>query len=427
MPTKNSLICSVHFHSHEFVETTLDTNKQRKKNKGALSKRYLKPATVPSIFPNAPSYLSTIKPKPRCSAATSAQRFERENIVLQEKIVTFCASDSICNDDFHTVLQRLNAEKGRPTGYHVTIEENSLCIYMLEIKPSFHISCYICLAEDRRVSIGVSGVPVKSTRFADLLTNGKVTTLSQLVNIMSRVKHWRIENSAKASSTDDACASRLIDMAEDLLEAAETLVKSPTVGFVSEQLKLSRQPSSNRRYSQQLLILAYLIYSTSPSAYKAMLDQDALCLPSDRTLRFITAKVGSTKGLDSEQYLQLRASKLSQMEKTVTLVIDEIYIARRIEYSSGQLTGLDEDGAIASTLCCFMVNSVAGPFKDMVAMHAVTTLTAKKLSDWFKQVMDLLRSLNFTVVAICIDNAAVNRKFAKELCGNILSPFLLMK
>ena len=59
-------------------------------------------------------------------------------------------------------------------------------------------------------------------------------------------------------------------------------------------------------------------------------------------------------------------------------IVDEIYIAKRVEYSGGDLLGLTADGNVASTLLCFMVKSLAGKYKDSVALYPMDRLTATK-------------------------------------------------
>ena len=67
------------------------------------------------------------------------------------------------------------------------------------------------------------------------------------------------------------------------------------------------------------------------------------------------------------------------------LIVDEIYIAKRVEYSAGEIQGLTADGAVATTLLCFMVKSVVGKYKDLVAVFPIATLTAAKLNDCYCQ------------------------------------------
>ena len=46
------------------------------------------------------------------------------------------------------------------------------------------------------------------------------------------------------------------------------------------------------------------------------------------------------------------------MKKAVTLLIDEVYTANRVEYQNGTFVGLTEDGACARKVLTFMVQSV---------------------------------------------------------------------
>jgi len=115
-------------------------------------------------------------------------------------------------------------------------------------------------------------------------------------------------------------------------------------------------------------------------------------------------------------------------------MIDEIYIAKRVEYSGGEMQGLTPDDSVASTLLCFMVKYLTSKYKDLVAMymgyiatrslHMGCKLTATKQYDWHQEVATLLRDINLNVVAISVDNATANRKVLVDcLCGENLRTF----
>jgi len=59
--TNNSRMCSLHFAESDFVEQHCDSNQSRYRsfNSPQLQRRYLKKDAVPSIFNDAPSYLSS--------------------------------------------------------------------------------------------------------------------------------------------------------------------------------------------------------------------------------------------------------------------------------------------------------------------------------------------------------------------------------
>jgi len=96
--------------------------------------------------------------------------------------------------------------------------------------------------------------------------------------------------------------------------------------------------------------MSYRIRATSTAVYKAVVDENILCLPSLTTLSKVTRRLNSNSGLDNTAYLKLRVSKLTELQRNVVLIIDEIYIAKRVEYFGGEVQGLTSDGEVASTL-----------------------------------------------------------------------------
>ena len=61
-------------------------------------------------------------------------------------------------------------------------------------------------------------------------------------------------------------------------------------------------------------------------------------------------------------------------------MLDEIYTAKRIEYSSasGKVMGLTQAGEVASTILCFMASSVCDKYQDVVALIPISHLKARK-------------------------------------------------
>jgi len=104
-----------------------------------------------------------------------------------------------------------------------------------------------------------------------------------------------------------------------------------------EQLKLVTKNKYSRHYSPQPPDLAYLVYATSCSAYEVLLQQNVHRLPSVKTLAKFTRQVNTNTGLDNIAYLKLRFAKINTFQRTVLLIIDEIYIEKRVEYSGHSL------------------------------------------------------------------------------------------
>jgi len=184
-------------------------------------------------------------------------------------------------------------------------------------------------------------------------------------------------------------------------------------------------PTHGRHYST-LFVFSYLLHASSSAAYNVLLDENILCLPSTSTLKKVTRRLHASTTTDNSAYLKLRVSKLNAYEQDVLLIIDEIYVAKRVDCSGCEVIGLTADGNVASTLLCFMIKSLVSKYKDIVAICPMDKLTARKLYNCYTDVMTMLRSTGVNVVAISVDNAATNRKFfINYLCQGTLKTHVI--
>lgn len=245
--------------------------------------------------------------------------------------------------------------------------------------------------------------------------------MSQLLNLMARVKAWFDDQDS------EPIPPPLLDTAvQNLVEYIDTLDDENTeeyckFNFILGQLKLLSKSKYARHYSPQLIILGYIIHATSAAAYKVLLAEKVLCLPSISTLTKVTRQVDSNSGLDNTSYLKLRVSKLNSFERNVLLIIDEIYIAKRVEYSAGEVHGLTSEGEVASTLLCFMIKSLVSKYKDLVAIYPMANLNAAKQNKCYNDAKSTIRKVGLNVVAVSVDNASTNRKFFIDfLCDGVL-------
>ena len=115
---------------------------------------------------------------------------------------------------------------------------------------------------------------------------------------------------------------------------------------------------------------------------------------------------------------------LSDLEKNVILMIDEVYTSSRIEYDNGKFVGYTEDGKVAKTILAFMVKSVCGHYEDVVSLFPCDNLDAKSLET---KCMHVLRKINplYSIHAVSVDNHVINRSFYVSICGGeTLKPFI---
>jgi hypothetical protein len=192
------------------------------------------------------------------------------------------------------------------------------------------------------------------------------------------------------------------------------------VAFITEQLHLLKTSVHSRRYSSSLLTFAYILFASSASCYDTLREQNVFCLPHNRTIHRISQKLDTSKGNTNKTYFQMRLAKLNVFAKNVVLLIDEVYISGKVEYSGGEIIG-HCDGGVAKTVLCFMISSVCGSYRDIVSLIPIKQLTADHLHSHFLETLQFIENVGFSVVAVCLDNHPVNRSFYKQkLCGGTL-------
>ncbi|KAG1651616.1 THAP domain-containing protein 1 [Nymphon striatum] len=427
VPTENSRLCSLHFDDSSFVLQTTDKNKKRAgaRDFSQLSKRYvfkikyllrLVINAVPSIFPNCPSYMKSEFTN-ECSAsrgksATTEGRQDRMNSQLQENIQNFWSEDSI--KSIEDVYQKLEAQSGYiPIGFTWILQSEKLLILSIVWNDGVpRIVGSITLCSSLSISITVNGGIVAPQKFKHITSKEKLENFDTLRNLMAAVKNWIV-----ISETD---CSELLDKAKDSLEKymdkCEGIEKQKQCGFLREQIGLLESSKKSRRYSPDCLISSYLLYAASPNAYEEFRKQNLLCLPSSRTLRSLTSIIKANES----KYLKSRFSNLNSYERHVILMIDEIYTASRVEYSSseGKIIGLTTDNNVAGTILTFMISSIAGQYRDVVSFYPINGINAKKLHVSCLEVLKYLDEIGYNVTVLCVDNHPVNRAFLTNILCN---------
>ena len=328
-PTKYSKLCSLHFTSNDFIVESNDLNHRckRKRESTKLARRRLKDNAAPSVFSDLPSYYTSRSEPRRSGLSASSSRHENEALRLEERVQTFLNANRV--ENIEELIGKLSEELYCQKYLLHRRDGGAFFIHLSDETPPLPLAT-IFVNENLEVAIYQDLVPLPASTYKHILPTNKVTLSSQVVNLMAFARN-KIQNK---SNEDDQFKSKILNLILDFLLVTEN---QQQVSFLKlEQINLLFTSKHQRRYSAELLMMAYIIFSTSPRAFERLLEEQVVLLPSTKTLKKITMNLNSKTGLDDEQYLRLRFSQLNAFDGNVLLMIDEICLSKRVEASGGK-------------------------------------------------------------------------------------------
>ena len=211
--SKHSRLCSRHFRESDFVEDHQDRNPTRCRQwkqtaiSQKLQKRYLKPDSVPSFFDDVCSDLRTGEIAPQIT----------QDSCLENSNESFIGEEIISGLTLVDIDHKLKTEATLPSGFTVTILHNALIAYILALQDDGipKISGSITLRTDLTLTVSVNAAVILASQFCDLCANNQVQYLSQLVNLMARVKVWSEEPCSLPPETAVKMAGRSLGQMDD--------------------------------------------------------------------------------------------------------------------------------------------------------------------------------------------------------------------
>ena len=411
--TSSTRVCSKHFSEGDFENTSTDRckSRQQKRDSQDLKRLRLKPTAVPHIFQGLPKYLSkTPTAKRTTSASTASARLELENLQIQQENNDFLQMDQVSN--LNELKEKISVAN-LPAGYIKVEKEQFLHFYYIvcddnsSIAPNLMAS--IIIEDDLSLKAFVSSVLVPKEMYKHFLSCDSITTVTEVCNILALCKnlcsdlHSDCHNNCKSIKLAIA-ALKHID--KDDAKNDDDISHLPMIRFITEQLQLLQLQKNAQRYSPELITVSFLWKLSSSSLYKRL--SDFFMLPSIRRLQQLSVDLAVETGKVDICYLKQRVSNLTDGERTVVLLIDEVYTAQRVEYSNGSFIGLTENGRPAKTVLAFMVQSVCKNYRDVVCLVPIEKLDTKLLRFYFDMVMEALDEIYF-VTAVSVDNHICNR------------------
>ena len=135
---------------------------------------------------------------------------------------SFHASDDISALTVTELAEKLKTESTVPDGYTILIKNSSLLICWLEVGSDMMAVLKSCIVinYDLTIVISLDGKAVPAAQYGDLC-KGPIQLMSQLVNIMARVKSWIEDVSSRSLELNVQLAiTALEDGLETLNDAA---------------------------------------------------------------------------------------------------------------------------------------------------------------------------------------------------------------
>ena len=124
------------------------------------------------------------------------------------------------------------------------------------------------------------------------------------------------------------------------------------------------------------------------------------------TIHFITKKI-TKGGIDPVKAAKLLLDK-DLISKDIVLMIDEMYLQKSVEYSSGEMIGCDEDDSMFKGIVGFMIVGLKQSIPYIIKSLPEVKIEGCYLRNEVIQVIELLHSIGFKVGCVVSDNHSTN-------------------
>jgi len=417
-PTKSSVVCAKHFCDSEIIRYEEFSLSSGELKRLPLKHPKLSESAIPHIFPDLPKYLSFKQNKTRKNPEDRREAFRQQYV---KEVDNFLHEDLISdfNDlkaNFHTKICLFSWE--------VKVMENKFFFYLLNIDKCLSVNSTVIVDTDLHVKIFLKETELSPNKLKWVLPwDLKLQRWSQLENILSHYKANNV-NSEELFTIQDLLRRglELLSKAYSKCDEDDNFLHSTHLELLIDQL--TQIVSNKNKYRPATIIMSFVIYSQSPACYN--LIRDFFVLPHKRYLQSISSSL-SVSPKDEENnknYLLNICKNLTESEKVVSLLIDEIYVSSRMDYRAQSLVGSAEntssksDCQFAKTIATFMISSAFGNMSEVVKLWPVNNVTGIELTQKTKQILNFIQDCGFEVLCIITDNHSINSIMFKQLSDN---------
>ncbi len=206
-------------------------------------------------------------------------------------------------------------------------------------------------------------------------------------------------------------------------------LKGPALDFVMCQLNMAHRHPRGRRWTSAQKAFALSLMHSSPKTYRLL--QKVFALPSTRAVQNINIYPGINQNI--MEALRIKTAKMSDQDKQVALVIDEMSMRQSLSYDrrrdliEGVSEGVTRGTDLANHAIVFMIRGLAKKWKQPIAYYLSNgPMAGKEMKTLLFSCIDSLQGLGLTVQVLISDQGSNNRNlFESELGVTAEKPFFL--
>lgn len=195
------------------------------------------------------------------------------------------------------------------------------------------------------------------------------------------------------------------------------LFKFTDLSYIIEQVRLSKRVKQPM-FKIETIIQSYLIYCHIGNAYDTLRNQNMITLPLQSTMELLTSldvQPHLLADIKKATYLRSDTLKMVSHEKFINLQIQEIYYTGRLSVRASNAN------CSATSVLCFIMNSIFGEMKKIVYLQPICDITASELYTITMSVIERIQKLKLTVLSVTANQNITT----KQLYDTIISSHTL--
>ncbi len=265
--------------------------------------------------------MSTKAPAKRSGNASFEERQRKEVLRTEQESNTFLKSDQV--NDFEDLTGRAI---DFPSSWNIVSWKDEEKIVLEEVtfdeesKPKFAFSLTVFRSLKFVLVSGDSILPL--SKVSHISKTQMIKRHSDISNLLAFLRSYK--GTDKVEDVTEHCIRKLNAA---IAECDENSLIFKKLSFIKSQLNLVKQTGLSRRYPPAFIWTALSWFKTSPALYRLLLSDGLMTLPSIGYLKQISGSFSLETGLSTSviSYLDTRIIHLEENQKTVSLLIDEVF------------------------------------------------------------------------------------------------------